>query len=218
MEKDKVAIVIGTAHLWETAGKRSVDGKFLEAVFSREVGNGVKAKLEDYGYQVFFDYEPLEADKRMYSNDQKILQSRELSRRVEVVNSVCRRYGAKNVLFVSIHVDASGMGDRWMDARGWSVRVCPKASVKSRLLAECLYDSAQVNGIAVRPHNLGGGKMEKYWEQSLKVLNDTRCPAVLTENLFMDNKQDLAILMSDDGRHKIERLHVEGIINYIERL
>lgn len=213
MEKEKIAIVLGTAHLWETAGKRSPDGKFLEAVFSREIVSGVKAKLEAYGWRVFVDYEPLEADKKMYSSDQKVLQSRELSRRVEVVNSVCRRYGAENTFFVSIHVDASGMGSKWMNARGWSVRLSPKAGAGSRLLADCLYDCAQVHGLTVRPQS----KTRHYWEQSLKVLNDTACAAVLTENLFQDNREDVAYLMSDEGRHAIERLHVEGIVSYISR-
>ena len=212
MEKEKV-IVLGTAHLWETAGKRSPDGKFREAVFSREVVACVKAKLESYGYRVFVDYEPLEADQKMYSANQKILQSRELSRRVAVVNSVCRRYGAENTLYVSIHVDAAGGGDKWMAGRGWSVRVCPEASAKSRALGGCLFDAAEEHGLKVRMPT----PTQKYWEQSLKVLNDTKCPAVLTENLFMDNREDLALLRSDEGRHKIERLHVEGIIRYIEK-
>ena len=50
------------------------------------------------------------------------------------------------------------------------------------------------------------------------MLNNTKCPAVLTENLFQDNKDDVNYLLSDEGKHAIIRLHVEGIINYLERI
>ena len=41
------------------------------------------------------------------------------------------------------------------------------------------------------------------------------CPAVLTENLFQDNREDVAILQSEEGRQRIVELHVEAIKNYI---
>jgi N-acetylmuramoyl-L-alanine amidase len=53
-------------------------------------------------------------------------------------------------------------------------------------------------------------------EANLYVLKNTSCPAVLTENLFMDNKKDVEFLLSDKGFHSIVRLHVEGILNYIK--
>jgi N-acetylmuramoyl-L-alanine amidase len=59
---------------------------------------------------------------------------------------------------------------------------------------------------------------QHYWVQSLYVLNNTKCPAVLTENLFQDNKKDVDYLLSDAGIHNIARLHVEGIIRYINSI
>ena len=53
-------------------------------------------------------------------------------------------------------------------------------------------------------------------EAALYVLKHTECPAVLTENMFMDNKADTDWLLSEDGKHALARLHVEGIIKYIE--
>ena len=43
----------------------------------------------------------------------------------------------------------------------------------------------------------------------------TLCPAVLTESLFYDNKGDLAILKSAEGKERIVQAHVDGIINYL---
>ena len=56
---------------------------------------------------------------------------------------------------------------------------------------------------------------QMYWEQSLYVLNRTKCPAVLTENMFMDNLDDTMFLLSDNGRKVITDLHVEGIMRIL---
>lgn len=54
-------------------------------------------------------------------------------------------------------------------------------------------------------------------EAGFYILKHTKCAAVLTENLFMDNKQEVSYLMSLEGRNAIARLHVEGIINYVKK-
>ena len=36
-----------------------------------------------------------------------------------------------------------------------------------------------------------------------------------TENLFQDNREDVSILQSKDGRQRIVELHVEAIKNYV---
>jgi len=49
------------------------------------------------------------------------------------------------------------------------------------------------------------------YEENFTVIYKTKCPAVLTENLFMDNKTDVAFLMSDEGRNVITDIHVNAI-------
>ena len=44
----------------------------------------------------------------------------------------------------------------------------------------------------------------------------TKCPAVLTENLFQDNREDVAYLLSETGKKTIIGLHVNGILNFIK--
>jgi N-acetylmuramoyl-L-alanine amidase len=56
---------------------------------------------------------------------------------------------------------------------------------------------------------------QNYWVQSLAMCRDTNCPAVLTENLFQDNENDVAFLLSDEGKKKIVDIHVQGILKYI---
>lgn len=214
MKKNEVLVAIGTPHRKREPGKQSPDGKLKECVYGREIASEVAAKLQAMGYKCVIDYMPLDLPKQMQSQSAKLERQRELAMRVNFVNELCRQNGAKNVLYVSIHVDASGNDGKWHEPNGWSVRVGNKASAKSKLLADCLFDAAKSYGLKMRQPTA----KQKYWPQELYVLNNTNCPAVLTENLFQDNINDVALLLSDEGRHIIERIHVEGIIKYIESL
>ena len=39
--------------------------------------------------------------------------------------------------------------------------------------------------------------------------------SLLTENMFQDNKEDMAFLLSDEGKKKLASVHVQGILNYM---
>ena len=52
-------------------------------------------------------------------------------------------------------------------------------------------------------------------EESFYILKHTVCPAVLTENLFQDNKEDVAFLLSPEGKKVIADIHVKGICKYL---
>ena len=219
MDKKDFMIIIGTAHTGATAGKRSPDGRFREAVYSRETAEDVEAILLGYGYNVVVDFRQLEPNVQMKAKTQKELQSKELAWRVNFVNQMCKKFGASKCIYVSIHVDASGSGRDWMQARGWTVYTS-KGQTKADDLATCLFDAAQKYIPKDHKHALradwSDGDPDK--EYGYYVLTKTKCPAVLTENLFQDNKDDVDFLLSDIGRHAIARLHVEGIIKYINNL
>ena len=195
-------------------GKESPDGLLKECVYSREIVSELQVKLESYGITAIVDMPEIDLPSNLQSSSNTTERNRELAQRVNKVNAICDRYGKNKCLYISIHVDASGADGKWHNARGWSVRVSPNASNNSKILASCLFDAAKANGITTRQPL----PTQKYWEQSLYVLNGTRCPAVLTENLFQDNMADVEFLLSDEGRHAIARLHLEGIIKYIETL
>lgn len=215
MKKNEVVIAIGTPHRLREPGKQSPDGSLRECVYGREIASEVAAKLQAMGYKCVIDYMPLDLPKQMQSPMADQERQRELAMRVNFVNDLCRQNGKQNVIYVCIHVDASPPVDnKWHLANGWSVRVGTKASAKSKLLADCLFDAAEAHGLKMRRPS----KDQKYWPQALYVLNRTDCPAVLTENLFQNNQEDVDFLLSDEGRHAIERLHVEGINKYIESL
>lgn len=48
------------------------------------------------------------------------------------------------------------------------------------------------------------------------ICRDTNCPAVLTENLFQDNKADVDFLLSDEGKEKVTAVHVNAIVEFIK--
>jgi len=55
-------------------------------------------------------------------------------------------------------------------------------------------------------------------EKDFYLLRHTICPAVLTENLFMDNPADCAFLLSPEGQQSLVDLHVDGIISHLDSL
>ena len=196
-------IILGTAHLKSTPGKCSPDKKFFEYQYSREVCKAVKAILEDLGHKVFIDIE---------DDDLNVDQSRELCLRCKIVNDLQKAY--KNCIYVSIHVNAAGNGSKWMNATGWSAYTSVGVTAADRL-ANCLYDAAKKNlkGKKLRTDNTDG---DLDIESNFYVLKHTNCPAVLTENFFQDNKDDVKYLTSDEGFNEIVITHVEGIIKYIK--
>lgn len=209
-------VILGTAHLGTTPGKCSPDGKFRECLYSREIVKMIKSKLEQKGITVFIDYEDLNPNPSMKGSTAKQEQSKELTWRVKYVNNLCVKYGTSNCIYVSVHVNAAGSDGQWKNARGWSVYTSP-GKTKSDILATDLYNEAK----AILPPN------SKYYvrsdwsdgdpdyEANFYVLTKTKCPAVLTENLFQDNKEDVAFLISNEGKKKIVDIHVNGILKYI---
>ena len=106
-----------------------------------------------------------------------------------------------NVILISIHINAAGDGTKWMNATGWSCYTC-KGQTESDILAACLYDAAIKNFPGKR---IRTDYSDNYpdWEDNFYILRHSLCPAVLTENFFMDNKKDFAYLISDEGKRNL---------------
>lgn len=193
-------ILIDNGHGDNTPGKRSPDGKLLEWQYTRRVAKVVAARLERAGYDVEL-LAPENYDVRLIE-------------RVHRANVKAQSRGRKNVIVVSIHCNAAGSKGEWLKATGWEAWTSP-GRTDSDTLAECLYQAAKQNlvGQTIREYKPQDKERDK--EARFTILQDTLCPAVLTENLFMDNRKDVKYLLSDEGFEAIVRTHVEGIINYI---
>ena len=191
-------ILIDNGHGHNTPGKRSPDGKFREYAYNREIAKRIVADLIDRGYDA----------ELIVPEDNDI----SLEERVRRVNALCNEHGKSNVLLISIHVNAAGNGSKWTNATGWSVYTC-KGQTASDKLAECLCEAAIKNipGKRIRTDFSDG---DSDWEENFYLLRHTLCPAVLTENFFMDGL-DLEFLQSKAGKQAIVDTHVEGIVEYI---
>ncbi len=199
-------ILIDNGHGIQTKGKRSPDGTLLEYAYTRELARQIVTTLKARGYD----------SELLVPEDDDI----PLSERVRRANEICLTYepscptptGHPDVILISLHINAAGDGTRWHTATGWSCYTC-KGQTESDRLADCFYKAAEqiLKNQVIRTDYARDGDPD--WEENFYILRHTQCPAVLIENFFMDNKQDLAYLLSQEGRRAI----VETIIDGIER-
>ena len=195
-------ILIDAGHGIDTPGKRSPDGSFREYLWNRQVADLVIEGLRASG---------MDADLVVTETNDITLRTRAMR-----VNKVCDRMGAGNVLLVSIHANAAGNGKSWMNGKGWSCYTTP-GKTKGDALAECFYDVfAKAFPDRRMRRDLSDGDSDI--EASFYILVKTRCPAVLLENFFYDNVDDVKYILSDEGREMVIKTHVDGIINYIKSI
>ena len=190
-------IFIDNGHGLMTAGKRSPDGQFREPFYNREIARRVVSDLRDRG---------LDAELLVPEDDDI-----SLAERVRRVNTACFLLGKANVVLVSIHVNA-GNGSKMDESDRVSVYTC-KGRTASDKLAECLCESAIQNfhGRRIRT-DMSDGDVD--WEENFDILRKSLCPAVLTENFFMDSHSDLEYLQSKAGKQAVADTHVEGIVEF----
>ena len=194
-----IKILIDNGHGCNTPGKRSPDGRFREYAWTRYIAKCIVADCMDLGY------------------DAELLVPEEydvcLSARCYRVNSRCDRLGKRNVLCVSIHVNAAGMGDRWYNASGWSAYTC-KGQTRSDKLCDCLYRQAEL-WLPESNIRTDYSDRDPDIEEDFTLLKKTACATVLTENGFQDSRESLQFLESEEGKEAIIGLHVDGILDFI---
>ena len=195
-------ILIDNGHGIQTKGKRSPDGKFLEYAYTREIARQVVTELKNKGYD----------SELLVPEDDDI----PLSERVCRTNAHCQVFGKTNVILISIHVNAAGNGSKWMNATGWSCYTC-KGQTESDRLATCLYDAA-IKNFPDKRIRTDFSDADSDWEEGFYILRKSLCPAVLTENFFMDKLSDRDYLQSEVGKQAIVDTHIEGIAEYLSWL
>lgn len=212
-------VLLDNGHGINTPGKcspKKEDGtRFKEYKFARTIVECLNLKLKMMGYNVF-----------IVTPEQEDVSLKE---RVRRVNKVVSQFGAGNCLLISVHVDAAGNADKWMTARGWSAYTT-RGQNNSDKLAECLYNAAEErmgNDPVIKASY--AGEMNKLFrmdttdgdkdkEADFYIIKGANCPAVLTENLFQDNRKDVEFLESQYGIQVITELHAAGIEKYVKSL
>ena len=194
-------ILIDPGHGIDTPGKKSPDGLFREYLWNRQVADLILEGLVSAG---------VDASLVVTETNDVTLRNR-----VNRVNTICNRVGASNVLLVSIHANAAGNGSAWMNARGWSCYTS-KGNTKSDQVAECLYDAfeEEFQDRKIRKDMSDG---DRDWEENFYVLQKSKCPAVLLENFFYDNREECAWMLQEETKRRIAGAAVKGIIKYIKK-
>lgn len=189
-------VIIDNGHGIETPGKRSPDGKVREYAVTRHIAHGVAELLRERGYRVII-LVPYDADMA-------------LAKRAEKVNRIYAEHPESVLL--SIHCNAAGNGEEWCDATGIEAYTTV-GNTKADRLAECFYEALdELLPEARQRIDLSDGDRDK--ERDYYILKKTKCPAVLTENYFMDNPAEARILLSSEGLRKLVDVHVLAIVKY----
>lgn len=200
-----IHIILDNGHGEDTAGKRSPDGKLREYAWAREIVKRIKCELDNLGIE-----------STILVPETKDIS---LSERVKRANAIHTREHSKGkvVILLSIHCNAAGNGE-WKTARGWSAWTS-RGITKSDEVANALYAAAhQVldpKKIKIREDMSDG---DPDWESNFYIIYKSSMPAVLTENFFQDNKEDVKYLLSEEGKSDCVRIHVLGILMYLDKL
>lgn len=192
-------ILIDPGHGIDTPGKRSPDGKFLECLWNRQLADLLLDRF------IIMDI-----DASLVVTETNDIS---LATRVQRVNRICSKVGASNVILLSIHSNAAGDGSKWMSAQGWSCYTS-KGETKSDVIAECLYDAFEAE-FADRKIRKDMSDGDRDLEENFYVLAKSKCPAVLLENFFYDNRDECAWLLKDETKERIADTIVKGITQYI---
>lgn len=201
-------ILLDNGHGSQTPGKRSPvwpDGRQLfEWQFNRDIVSRIHNKLADL-------------------NKMSIVLVPETSLDVSLTERANRTnryatYDPKPIL-ISVHVNAMGMGPE-NPATGWSAWTT-KGYTEADVLCEFLYKAAEK---ALTPKGFKLLKNNKTYngapfvgqESDFTILTKSAVPAVLTENLFMTNRNDCNFLLSEEGKEIIADLHVNAILAYFD--
>jgi N-acetylmuramoyl-L-alanine amidase len=189
-------ILIDNGHGVNTPGKRSplwADGSQLfEWKYTREIARRVMDDVTKRGIDAGI----------LVTEDTDI----SLSERCQRANKIATANGINNCLLVSIHNNAANG-----KARGWEIHTYLGKS-KSDDYATIFWNEAKIllpNDEPMRGDHTDG---DPDWDSNFAILRDVKCPAVLTENLFMDNEADCRYLLSERGKQVITAIHVQAIL------
>ena len=186
--------ILDNGHGADTAGKCSPvhsDGtKLYEYEFNRDMVGRIAYKCKMNGIP-FYVLVPEMHDVS-------------LTERVQRVNNLCGKH--LGCVLLSIHVNAARVPNTGTGYEVWT----SKGNTKSDEYADIFMEEAEreLKEFKMRKDYTDGDSDK---EEQFYILRHTKCPAVLTENLFMDTERDCRFLMSEEGRERIADLHFKAI-------
>jgi N-acetylmuramoyl-L-alanine amidase len=174
-------IVIDAGHGPNTPGKRTPDGSMKEYEFNSAVANYLRDELAKY-----------ENVRVHFTHSDR--EDVPLKRRTDEANRL------KADLFVSIHANAAGAD--WSSAEGIETYVYKTRPREAVALAE----KVQAQLVSATGRKNRGVKTADF-----HVLRETHMTAILVECGFMTNREEAALLKSDDYRRKVACAIAKGV-------
>lgn len=169
-----------------TKGKCAPDMSLFEGEWNRDFARRLGKMLAASNIQ----YEYLVLEREDIS----------LKERVRRANKIyAEKKDDYEVMLISIHINAAGSDMKWHDAKGFTVWVSNNAGDKSKLLGRLIGQEATNAGLRGNRYI----PKEQYNVKGFTIIHDTKCPAVLCEHMFMDNREDLEFLKSDEGCERL---------------
>jgi N-acetylmuramoyl-L-alanine amidase len=189
-------IILDNGHGEKTPGKRSPvwpgGSQLFEYEFNRDIVERIALQLreEDIDYHILVPE----------------LDDISLPERCRRANERAKKHAGETVL-ISIHANAGG-------GTGWECYTS-KGNTKADAYATILFNEAKLFFPDRKMRaDCSDGDPDK--ESQFYILKHTVCPAVLTENFFMDNPEDCRYVMSAEGRKRIAGMHVSAIRKMVE--
>lgn len=201
-------IILDPGHGRKTPGKASPDGSLQEWANNRELAHKISmiAKSRDIlvKWTVADDSDP------------------SLTTRARVANSAYTEFKQNNPkgkgVFISLHSDAFGDGTVWTSPNGFAVWTTRSNNNSDKLASE-IWKSvdegcAKKYGINMRK-NMDDG--DEDYESNFTVIFKANCPAVLIEDLFHTNRDDVELLKNENYLTDVANCIVEGIENWSKK-
>jgi N-acetylmuramoyl-L-alanine amidase len=184
-------IILDRAHGSNVAGKQSPDGK-KEWMWSDQLIKKLIPKLQNAGMTVH----------------NIVTETTEpgLPERVRRMNMI-----PSPAVVISLHNNAAGMGDKWMNARGWSLWTT-KGETKSDKLATDLYTLLRQEFKELPFRTDFHTDNDPDYESNFTVLT-SKHPSVMLEWMFQDNKEDSEIIWSPSYNSRLVDVIVQFCIN-----
>lgn len=200
MNKQDFVLILDNGHGSNTPGKCSPDRTLREYAWTRIMTDLIARKARARGIRTEIIV-PETTDVPLATRSAR-------------ANAIARKHGLKKCLFISVHINAAGADGRWHDATGFTAWVAQNASRNSKTFARLVTAEMKARGLGGNraPNPLG------YHTANFAVIRRADCPAVLTENLFQDNRTEVRYLLSPQGQDTIAEAHVAAIEKYIATL
>ena len=182
-------IILDNGHGINTPGKRSPKWSDGSQLFEYEFNRDVVKRIARM----------LDSEGITYKILVPELEDVSLTERCRRTNVLAYNWDGEAIL-ISVHANAGG-------GTGWEC-FTSVGKTKSDDYAAILLSEAE--------KMFPNWKMRGAKESDFAILKNTACPAILTENFFMDNEKDCRYIMQPDARERIAQMHVQAIKKMIK--